>query len=54
MTDKTNKTKPKRLSKGGRIHVRRLKQIARKSGTVPNLPLRVPRPASVPKKEDLP
>ncbi len=33
MTDKTSKTKtkPKRLSKGGRAHARRLKQTARKS-----------------------
>jgi len=30
MADKTSKTKPKRLSKGKRMHVRRLKQAARK------------------------
>ncbi len=30
---KTSKTKPKRLSKGQRTHVRRLKQEARKAGT---------------------
>ena len=30
MADKPIKTKPKRLSKGKRIHARRLKQAARK------------------------
>ncbi len=30
-TDKSSKTKPKRLSKGMRTHVRRLKQEARKT-----------------------
>ena len=34
MADKTSKTKSKRLSKGQRTHVRRLKQAARKAGTV--------------------
>jgi hypothetical protein len=34
MADKTSKIKQKRLSKGRRIHVRRLKQAARKAGTV--------------------
>jgi len=29
---KTNKTKPKRSSKGQRTHVRRMKQEARKTG----------------------
>ena len=39
MTDKTTKTsnsakaRPKRLSKGQRTHIRRLKQAARKAGT---------------------
>jgi len=33
MAKKTDKTKPRRLSKGGRKHVRRLKQAARKAGT---------------------
>ena len=32
MADKTGKTKPKRLSKSQRTHVRRLKQAARKTG----------------------
>jgi hypothetical protein len=54
MVDKTSITKPKRLSKGWRTHIRRLKQVARKSGTAPNLPTRVSHPASVPKKKDQP
>jgi hypothetical protein len=33
MATKTSKTKPKRLSKGQRTHVRRQKQAARKAGT---------------------
>jgi hypothetical protein len=33
MATKTSKTTPKRLSKSQRIHVRRLKQAARKAGT---------------------
>ena len=33
MAAKISKTKPKRLSKSQRIHVRRLKQAARKAGT---------------------
>ena len=32
MADKTSKINPKRLSKGKRTHVRRLKQAARKTG----------------------
>ena len=35
MADKTPKTNPKRLPKGQRRHVRRLKQAARKIGSVP-------------------
>jgi hypothetical protein len=34
MTANTSKPKKKRLSKGQRIHVRRLKQDARKTGPV--------------------
>ena len=34
MADKIIKTKVKRLSNGQRKHVRRLKQAARKAGTV--------------------
>jgi len=33
MTDQTSQAKQKRLSKGHRKHVRRLKQAARKAGT---------------------
>jgi hypothetical protein len=50
MADKTSKAKSKRLSKGGRTHVRRLKQAARKIGAVPNLPAR--RLSKMPKKKD--
>jgi len=35
MDNKTSQTKRKRLSKGQRKHVRRLKQAARKAGTAP-------------------
>ena len=35
MTSKTNKTKTKRLSKGQRTHVRRVKQAARKERASP-------------------
>ena len=35
MADKTSKKKTKRLSKGQRKHVRRLKQDARKTGPIP-------------------
>jgi hypothetical protein len=52
MADTTSKAKPKRLSKGGRTHVRRLKQAARKIGAAPNWPARTARPSRVPKKED--
>jgi hypothetical protein len=34
MVTKTSKIKPKRLSKGQRTHIRRMKQAARKDGTV--------------------
>jgi hypothetical protein len=34
MADKTSRTKRKRLPKGQRKHIRRLKQAARKAGTV--------------------
>lgn len=50
--DEKSKDIPKRLSKGGRIHMRRLKQEARKAGT-PLPPSRLARsvyPARVPKK----
>jgi len=38
MITKTNKTKLKRLSKGQRTHVRRMKQAVRKDGTIYNSP----------------
>jgi len=52
MADKTSKTKPKRLSKGQRTHVRRLKQAARKTGSVYSQPTSASRPSTVPKSED--
>ena len=36
MATKTSKTKAKRLSKGKRIHARRLKQVAGKTASVPS------------------
>jgi hypothetical protein len=45
MVDETSKTKSKRLSKGGRIYARRLKQEARKAGTA-----QVTRLVKIPKK----
>ncbi len=36
MADKTSKIKSRRLSKGQRKHVRRLKAAARKAGTAPS------------------
>jgi hypothetical protein len=52
MVNKTSKTKPKRLSKGGRTYMRRLKQAARKTGVAPSRPARASRPSTVPKQED--
>ena len=52
MADKTNKTKPKRLSKGERTHIRRLKQEARKTGLPYVPPIRAPRIVESPKKEE--
>jgi hypothetical protein len=40
MADKTSKTKPKRLPKGHRKHVRRLKQAARRAGITYRRPVR--------------
>jgi hypothetical protein len=55
MADKTSKTKRKRLSKGQRTHVRRLKQAARKVGTAYSQPTSVlSRPSRVPEEEDQP
>jgi hypothetical protein len=52
MTDKTSKTKPKRLPRGQRAHIRRLKQEARKTGTVYRPPSSVPRVSEPSKPED--
>lgn len=52
MADKTSKTKPKRLAKGQRTHVRRLKQAARKAGIAYHQLAGAPHPSRVPKKED--
>jgi hypothetical protein len=51
MADKTSKTKAKRLSKGQRTHIRRLKQAARKAGTAytPSRPVvSISRPPALP------
>ena len=50
MTDKANK--PKRLPKGQRTHIRRLKQAARKAGIAYNPPSSVPRSTEPSKKQD--
>jgi len=39
MADKTSKTKKKRISKGMRQYIRRLKQESRKEGTVYRAPV---------------
>jgi RNA processing factor Prp31 len=48
MTDKTRKTKKKRLPQGLRKHIRRLKQEARKEGTVYRSPIIRRTPAKQP------
>jgi hypothetical protein len=52
MANKTSKTKPKRLSKGQRTHVRRLKQAARKARTALPRLTGASRPVRVPEQED--
>ena len=52
MADKTGKTRPKRLAKGQRTHVRRLKQAARKAGVAYIRPPRALRSPGTPKKEN--
>jgi hypothetical protein len=52
VADKISKTKPKRLPKGYRKHVRRLKQAAREAGIPYSRPAGARHPSSVPKKED--
>ena len=44
MADKTSRTKRKRLPKGQRTHVRRMKQAARKAGVAYRLPVRAQEP----------
>ena len=52
MSDKKSTKKRKRLSKGQRKHLRRLKQAARKEAN-PNIPQSSPlQPVRVPKKQD--
>jgi len=52
MADKTSKIKPKRLSKGQRTHVRRLKQAARKEANPNSSQSRTSQTFDVPKKQD--
>jgi hypothetical protein len=47
MVSKTNKTKLKRLPKGQRTHVRRLKQAASEDGTIYRSPLVRRAPAKI-------
>ena len=52
MADKKSKTKRKKLSKGQRTHVRRMKQAARKEAN-PNSPQpRISQPVGVTKQQD--
>ncbi len=53
MANKTSKAKPKRLPKGQRTHVRRLKQAAREAGIAYTQPIGAQRSRSS-KKEDHP
>jgi hypothetical protein len=48
MTDKTSKTEKKRIPQGLRKHIRRLKQEARKEGTVYRSPIVRRTPAKKP------
>ena len=52
MADKTSKPKSKRLPKGQRKHVRRLKQAARKAGIAYIQPTSALHPSRVSNKED--
>jgi hypothetical protein len=51
MMTQGTKTKRKLLSKGQRAHVRRLKQEARRAGTVYRSPFGAARAPAVPKKD---
>ena len=52
MPDKQSTEKPKRLSKGQRKHIRRLKQAARKETSTTSPQSSPPKPVRVPKKQD--
>ncbi len=52
MADKTNKSATKRLPKGERAHIRRLKQAARKEAVTPNLQSVPAQPVKAPKKQE--
>jgi len=52
MANKASKTKIKRLPKGQRTHVRRLKQAARKEVGTNNPPSNLAQPTRVHKKQD--
>ena len=54
MADKTGKTRPRRLPKGQRPHVRRLKQAARKVGIAYVRPVSALRLTKLSRKEDHP
>jgi len=52
MADQNSKRNYKRLSKGQRTHVRRLKQAARKEANINSLQSSTSKPMRVPKKQD--
>ena len=52
MADQAKKTRPKRLPKGQRTRIRRLKQAARKAGIAYVPPIPAPRVQEEPKKEE--
>jgi len=52
MADKKSKAKPKRLPKGHRKNIRRLKQAARQAGIPFRRPSSASRPDELPKKEE--
>ena len=54
MSDQDNKKKPRRLSKGQRKHLRRLKQAARKEAGTKNPQSSLPLPVRVPRKQEHP
>jgi hypothetical protein len=52
MSDKTSKKNAKRLPKGQRTHIRRLKQAARKEGNLTNPQASRGKAVRAPKKQD--